>query len=79
MDADEIMGRLPAYDYYGNGLTGDIASAAPNKDVGYFQPQSSYTGPDRYHTNSDVAGDLRAGRFWDDYKSTGIPGESSIQ
>ena len=22
---------------------------------------------------------LRAGRFWDDYKTTGIPGESSIQ
>ena len=38
------LGLLPAYDYYGNGLTGDIASAAPNKGVGYFQPQSSYTG-----------------------------------
>ena len=27
------LGRIPAYDYYGNGLTGDIASAAPNKGV----------------------------------------------
>ena len=73
------LGRIPAYDYYGNGLTGDIASAAPNKGVGYFQPQSSYTGQVDLTPTATSLVTIRAGRFWDNFKTTGIPGESSIQ
>jgi hypothetical protein len=73
------LGRIPAYDFNGNGLTGDIASVAPNKNVGYFQPQSSYTGQIDITPTATSLVTLRAGRFWDNFKTTGIPGESSIQ
>ena len=72
-------GRLPAYSYYGNQLTGPMGSAAPNKVQGYFQPQSSYTGQIDITPTTTSLVTIRAGRFWDDYKSTGVSGESSIQ
>ena len=72
-------GRLPAYDYYGNGETGTISSAAPNKLQGYFQPQSSYTGQIDFTPTATSLLTIRGGRFWDDYKSTGVPDASSIQ
>ena len=46
---------------------------------GYFQPQSSYTGQIDYTPTPTSLLTIRGGRFWDDFKSTGIPGESSIQ
>ena len=72
-------GRLPAYDYNGNQSTGTLESIAPNKVQGYFQPQSSYTGQIDYTPTPTSLLTIRGGRFWDDFKSTGIPGESSIQ
>ena len=72
-------GRLPAYDYNGNQSTGTLESIGPNKVQGYFQPQSSYTGQIDYTPTPTSLLTIRGGRFWDDFKSTGIPGESSIQ
>jgi Carboxypeptidase regulatory-like domain/TonB-dependent Receptor Plug Domain len=72
-------GRLPFYDYYGNGSTNTIESAAPNKTQGYFSPQSSYTGQIDFTPTPTSLLTVRAGRFWDNFKTTGIPAESSIQ
>jgi hypothetical protein len=73
------LGRLPAYDYYGNQSTGTLESTAPNKVQGFFQPQSSYTGQIDFTPTPTSLLTIRAGRFWDDFKSTGIPSVSSIQ
>jgi hypothetical protein len=73
------VGRLPVYDLYGNELTDTIASAAPNRLQGYFQPQSSYTGQIDIIPTATSLVTIRAGRFWDDYKSTGIPDTASVQ
>jgi len=75
----KAYGRLPAYDYYGNGSTSTLESIAPNKVQGYFQPQSSYTGQIDYTPTPTSLLTFRAGRFWDDYKSTGVSPEASIQ
>ncbi|HYP07086.1 MAG TPA: TonB-dependent receptor [Bryobacteraceae bacterium] len=73
------LGRLPAFDYYGNQSTNTLESAAPNKVQGFFQPQSSYTGQIDFTPTPTSLLTIRAGRFWDDYKSTGVPDVSSIQ
>jgi hypothetical protein len=48
------------------------------RESGYFQPQSSYTGQvDISLTNTSLV-TIRGGRFWDNYKSTGLPNVISI-
>ncbi|HWR50952.1 MAG TPA: carboxypeptidase regulatory-like domain-containing protein, partial [Bryobacteraceae bacterium] len=43
------------------------------RESGYFQPQSSYTGQVDYSVTSTALISVRGGRFWDNFKSTGLP------
>jgi len=71
-------GRLPAYDFEGNGLSSSLASNVINRGIGYNQPQSSYTGQIDFTATPTLIFSLRGGYFWDNYKDTGIPGISSV-
>lgn len=72
------VGRLPAFNYEGNSLTSSAQANSVYGRVGYFNPQTSYTGTiDLTLTNTSVLS-IRGGRYWDNYKDTGIPSISSV-
>ena len=48
------------------------------KDSGYFQPQSNYTGQVDISVTPTALLTIRAGRFWDNFKSTGLPNILSV-
>src|SRR5205085_5697885 len=66
-------GSLPAYDYYGNGLTTGLAGITPRPNIGFFAPQSNYGGNLDFALTPTTLFTVRGGRFWDNYKDTGIP------
>jgi hypothetical protein len=72
-------GRLPAYDFFGNGLTSGIAGVAPNPGIGFFSPQTNYGGNLDFTLTPTTLFSVRGGRFWDNYKDTGIPSFSAVQ
>jgi len=71
-------GRLPAYDYYGSGLTSGLASIQPNAKIGFFAPQANYGGNLDIVLTPTSLFSVRGGRFWDNYKDTGIPAIASV-
>jgi hypothetical protein len=71
-------GSFPSYDYFGNAVTAPIAALAPRSNIGYFSPQSNYGGNLDFTLSPTMLFSVRGGRFWDDYKDTGIPGFSSV-
>ena len=71
-------GTLPAYNYLGNSLTTSTAALAPNPNIGYFAPQSNYGGQVDFILTPTSLVTVRGGRFWDNYKDTGIPGISNV-
>jgi hypothetical protein len=66
-------GRLPAYDGIGNAVVSSLASNQINKQIGYFNPKSSMTGEINMTLTNRMVLTVRGGRFWDDFKDTGIP------
>jgi hypothetical protein len=72
-------GSLPAYDFYGNGTTSSTAALAPRPGIGYFAPQSNYGGNLDITITPTTLFSVRGGRFWDNYKDTGIPGIAPVQ
>ena len=72
-------GSLPAYDFFGNGITSSTAALAPRANIGYFAPQSNYGGNLDFTLTPTTLLSLRGGRFWDNYKDTGIPGFAPVQ
>jgi hypothetical protein len=73
------VGRLPAFNDAGNTVTTSLAAADVNQQIGYFAPQSSYTGQIDYTATPTTLVSVRAGRFWDNFKTTGIPGFSAVE
>ena len=71
-------GSLPAYDYFGNAVTTGVAAFAPRPNIGYFAPQSNYGGNLDFTLTPTTLISVRGGRFWDNYKDTGIPEISSV-
>jgi len=71
-------GTLPAYNYTGNALTTSSIALAPNPNIGYFAPQSNYGGQLDFTLSSTSLLTVRGGRFWDNYKDTGIPAISNV-
>lgn len=67
------VGAPPAFNDFANTVATTIASASVNKQVGYFQPQSNYTAQLDWTVNPTTLLSFRAGRFWDNFKSTGVP------
>ena len=66
-------GRLPAYNGASNErlITGDANQI--NKEAGFFQPQTNYNGDIELTLSRQMLLHIRGGRFWDDFKATGIP------
>ena len=71
-------GTLPAYNYFGNGTSSTVAALTPNQNVGFFSPQSNYGGNLDITISPTTLLSIRGGRFWDNYKDTGIPGFSAV-
>lgn len=71
-------GTLPAYNGYGNSMTTSRVSAQANKTQGWTQPQSNYGAQVDWTATGTSLLSVRAGRFWDNYRSWGIPPFSSI-
>jgi hypothetical protein len=69
---------LPAYDYFGNSVSASTQALAPRPDIGFFNPQSNYGGQLDFTLSSTSLLTVRGGRFWDNYKDTGIPGFANV-
>lgn len=72
-------GTLVSYNDGPNGTTQTLAGAQPNRVLGYFSPQASYTGQIDYIPTATALVTVRAGRFWDNFKTNGVRPESAIQ
>jgi len=72
-------GRPPAYNSGPNQTTSSKASNEITKQIGFFQPQTSYTGTIDLLLGNKMILTVKAGRFWDNYKDTGIPGISAVE
>lgn len=73
-----MTGSLYNYTGYApNSSTNTLTNAQAVSGLGYFQPETSYTGQIDYTpTNSSVLS-VRGGRYWLDYKSTGVNANES--
>src|SRR5262249_25020434 len=69
-----VKGYIPRpISYAPDTTTVPLSAVPPIQNSGYFQPQSSYTGQvDLTLTNTAIL-TVRGGRFWDNFKSTGLP------
>ncbi|MBI4463913.1 MAG: TonB-dependent receptor, partial [Acidobacteria bacterium] len=74
-----LTGRLPSYNWGPNGSTLTQTAAQPNKALGFFQPQSSYTGKVDITLSPKSILSVTAGRYWDNFKTTGLPSVSSVE
>ncbi|MBY0503888.1 MAG: carboxypeptidase regulatory-like domain-containing protein [Bryobacteraceae bacterium] len=72
-------GRLPGYNGEGpNFNTGSLAAAQVNKTIGYFAPQTNYGIDLTWMANPTTLFAIKAGRFWDNYKDTGLPSPTPV-
>lgn len=71
-------GTFPAYNSGINTVTSSLASNLSRNNQGYFAPQTSYTGNVDITLTETTLLSIRGGRFWDDYKDTGIPLTPSV-
>ncbi|MCU1329646.1 MAG: hypothetical protein JWN34_5016 [Bryobacterales bacterium] len=72
-------GRLPGYNGEGpNFSTTSLAAAQVNKTIGFFQPQTNYGLDLSWTATPTTLLSLKAGRFWDNYKDTGLPDVTPI-
>ena len=70
----QSTGRLPGYNgECPNCTTSSLAANQVNKSIGYFQPQSNYGLQLDYVATPTMLLSMRAGRFWDNYKDSGLP------
>lgn len=74
-----VDGTLLAYSVGPNESSQTLQSASYNKSIGTFSPQSSYTGQVDITTSNTTLLTFRGGRFWDNFKTVGIPGQSAVE
>jgi hypothetical protein len=72
-------GRFPSLNDVGNTVASSLSANEINRGIGFFNPQSSFTGQVDFTVTPNSLLTVRGGRFWDDYKTTGIPGISSVE
>ena len=71
-------GSLISYNYGANTTTSSKVANQPNKLIGYNAPQWNLVGNvDLVLTNTTLLS-VRGGRFWDNFKTTGIPAISNV-
>ncbi|MBL8211922.1 MAG: TonB-dependent receptor [Bryobacterales bacterium] len=73
------LGSLPAYNDEGNTVATSLAAALSRKNIGFFAPQTSYTGQVDWNMTPTTLLTVRGGRFWDNFKTTGIPSFSAVE
>jgi outer membrane receptor protein involved in Fe transport len=73
------QGSLPTYNSFANTVTSSFEAGQVRKQLGSFNPQSSYTGQIDYNMTPTSLVQVRGGRFWDNYKFTGVPDVSAIE
>jgi hypothetical protein len=67
-------GRLPGYNgECPNCTVAGFAASQVNKSIGYFQPQANYGIDLTWMATPTTLFSIKAGRFWDNYKDTGLP------
>ncbi|WP_321472690.1 TonB-dependent receptor [uncultured Paludibaculum sp.] len=71
-------GILPAYNGYGNSVVASKAANAPLKTQGWTQPQSNYSGQIDWTISNTSLLSFRGGRFWDNFRTWGIPTTASV-
>lgn len=68
------VGTRPGYAaFIPNGIISDVKSASVRLGQGYFAPQSNYGGQIDYTVSPTTLLSVRGGRFWDNFKDTGLP------
>jgi len=73
------QGVISAYNGYANRSTSSAASVLGNQARGYFAPQANYNGNIDWTINSTSLLNIKAARFWDNYKALGVLGKSAIE
>lgn len=72
-------GRLAGYNgECPNCTTATRAATQVNRDIGYFQPQTNYGADLTWMITPTTLLAVKAGRFWDNYKDTGLPSITPI-
>jgi len=71
-------GILPAYNADGNGVITSRDSAQPFKTQGWTQPQSNYSGQVDWTLTPTSILTFRGGRFWDNFRTWGVPNIASV-
>ena len=72
-------GSLPTFTDQGNTVAQSLEASVIRKQIGFSAPQSSYSGQVDYTVTPTMLLTVRGGRFWDNYKTTGIPGVSAVE
>lgn len=73
-----VEGILPAYNAQGNAILTSKSGAAPYQTQGWTQPQNNYSAQVDFTVSPTAILTARGGRFWDNYRTWGIPSMSSI-
>jgi hypothetical protein len=73
------VGAFPTLNSFGNTTTTSPESNKIQRQRGFFNPQSNYSTQVDVTVTATSILSFRAGRFWDDYKTTGIPAISSVE
>jgi len=72
-------GRLPGYNgECANCNTTSLAAAQVNKGIGYFAPKTNYGIDLTWMATPTTLFAVKAGRFWDNYKDTGLPNVTPV-
>lgn len=66
-------GNPPAYNAMTNGLVRTLAALQTSKQDGFFAPQTNYRGSVDFMISPKMLLHVVGGRFWDNYKVSGIP------
>ena len=74
-----MTGNLFVYNGFApNTNINTLENAKANSGLGYFQPETSYSGQVDYMPTNSTVLSLKAGRYWLDYKDTGVDANESF-
>jgi hypothetical protein len=72
-------GGPPNYDSFANELATSVQSFQIYKQRGFSNPQNNYSGQVDITVTPTSLITIRGGRFWDNYKTTGIPNQTMVE
>jgi len=72
-------GSPSGYNAGPNMLNSTFAANQIRKQSGFFQPQTNYTGNIEYTAGNNMLLSIKGGRFWDNYKVSGIPKTTAVE